>query len=223
MNMQLDEIAGDAGLVSAPMDRNARARELRADRQQRGECVRGCGQQAGADSDYCRYCEPKALSASAARMKSLRAERRVRGECAFCGKPKSPYRCAECRASDGRPLVGCSPGVNRASPARFHTEGMRHTVEPKWVAEADGRRRRRFRGKARRGAPSRLETDEWDLRAMETEISRARAELHAFYSEENQERPRIQRDSAKRSALGHLELLQRFVCELVARTRKGLR
>lgn len=58
---------------------------------------------------------------------------------------------------------------------------------------------------------------------METEISRARSELQAFYSDENQQLPRIQRDAAKRSALGHLELLQRFVTELVDRTRKGLR
>lgn len=189
------------------------------ERQANQQCTE-CGVAVGPDRQLCdRHlaAQNKAASASMAR---LRAGRRAAGECAEgCGRASKTYRCSVCRPTK----AGVNGGVNVRQHARFHTEGVRRPVERQWVTEVDGKRRQRFRGKARRGQPTRLETDEWDLRAIETEISRARADLQRFYSEENQALPRVQREAAKRSALGHLELVQRFADELVERTRKGLR
>lgn len=120
-------------------------------------------------------------------------------------------------------MVGVPREVYAAlSPTRRLPAGV-WSVDTHTESDGRTRSRNRFRGHGRRGGPKGYETDEWDLRLMETEISRARAELAAYWSDENQALPRIQRTAPRRSALGHLELMERTLDEIVERTRKALR
>lgn len=65
--------------------------------------------------------------------------------------------------------------------------------------------------------------DSWDLRTLATEHELLLADHEAYFGDDNQARPRIQRDAALRSALGHLELLLRTGLDLADRWRKWLK
>ena len=55
------------------------------------------------------------------------------------------------------------------------------------------------------------------------ELELALGDLHAYWSDANQALPKIRRSALQRSMLGHLELAQRYIDDLVERTNKGLR
>lgn len=191
-----------------------------------GECL-WCASAVAADSAYCNEHGPRVRQHKRDHIAKVRQQRRANGMCAACGATKSKaYRCSKClgvdNGVDNRKPQRPPFGVAYAPPARPRKGGV-WTVDTATEADGRTRSRNRFRGHGRRGGPKGFEVDDWDLRAMESEISRARAALSVYWSDENQELPRIQRIEPRREALGHLELVQRFVDELVERTRKAVK
>lgn len=154
-------------------------------------------------------------------MARLRAERRAAKLCAEgCGRTSGDrYRCETCAPSKRR-TAGVNPGVN---PRRFHTEGRNRKSSWSWRTEADGKRRKRGVGRGHRGQPTVLETEGFDMHGMAASLDRARAEHAAFWSEENQALPKVQRQALLVSALGQLELAMRSGEELVERWKKRLK
>jgi hypothetical protein len=200
------------GMSAAPA-RQSPAAALYAERKAASQCL-WCGIPAAPDSAYCLVHRDIVRRQQADRYKRIRAERRRNGMCGGCGARKSKtFWCSECRPKSD----GVNNGVVNPEP-----RVVRPSATKQLVVEADGWFRQRYKGRDK-GPPTRLETDEWDMRSIEAEISRARGDMLTYWSAENQAQPRIQREASKRSALGHLELAQRFLDDLVDRTGKGLK
>ncbi len=192
-----------------------------ANRKEAGQCTRCESDQLAPDSLMCADCQAYTAAASNSSHARLRADRRKRGVCIRCEAATDRYECLECLTAAGTaPIVTANQTANQTRAPAHHRAPPSPSV---WVVEKDGKRRLRYRGQGRRGAPSRLATDEWDLRAIEQEIKRARTDMIAYVSPEVRVLPSIQRAAVKQSALGHLELAQRFLDDLVERTAKGLR
>lgn len=199
------------------------------------ECL-WCAQPNNGDSAYCNEHEPRVRKHKRASAAAIRKERRLEQLCADgCGRRSGEkYRCEQCQAviytrrnrvdnhTAGSPTYPTYPaGKNQIAPPR-RPQGA-WTVVTSTDKDGRTRSRNRFRGHGRRGGPKGFEVDDWDLRAIESEVSRARAALMEFWGDENQARPQIQQREPRRAALGHLELMQRFIDEIVERTRKAVK
>lgn len=211
---------------SSPQPREGNRRATRYyDRKGQQQCVE-CGVAIGPDRQLCDRHLAAARKANAASMARSRATLRANGLCAEgCGRKSQRYRCATCRPTTARnPGVdgGVYGAVNR-NRTRSRSEGVNGKSSWSWRTETDGRRRKRGTGRGHRGAPTTQETDGFDLRTLTAELERAMVDYAAYWSNENQDLPKIQRSNALRSALGHLELLGRTTEELVERWRKRLR
>lgn len=203
-------------MTAAPA-RPSPAAVLYAERKAASECL-WCGIPAAPDSAYCCVHRDITRRQKAAHAKRVKDVRRTNGMCADCGRRKSKTRyCNECR-----PRRGVDNGVDKIElPARSNRK-PKTSAAVDLVPENDGYIRKRYRGRDK-GPPTRMETDEWDIRIIEAEMSHTRSDMIRYWSAENQAMPRIQRDASKRSALGHLELAQRVIDDLVERTAKGIR
>lgn len=191
------------------VSRDPGARDRYYKRKAAGLCTR-CGQPAADGAQLC----PTHLLDQVERRRRLRAARRDRRCCIDCNAPSETYRCPRCHTGDNT--------GDQHQPALLSSQRSRR-IEWRWVTEGDGRRRRRYGGRGRRGAPTSREVDAWDCRTLETELGLMSRDYGAYYSDENMALPRIQRDAALRSALGHLELFVRTALDLADRWRKRLK
>lgn len=246
-----DSADGSASAVSARKRRPSRAqrrrswrerkRELYARRKDSGKCTRCPSLDLAPDSLMCAGCLTYAKTQTKASTKRGRKARRKAGLCAHCGLVRSEtYECPGCRERLGRqePIQNVNRNVNlHHAPALAIGGSSRPTAPLEWVTEANGERHQRYRGQGRKGPPSKLQTLEWSLRAIEAEVSRARCDFATYYSDENGKLPKLQRDASRHAARGHLTLALRFAAEalgvdeetvaqiadLVERGGKGLR
>lgn len=222
--MFTEQTTVDADPEIAPMTEKTRA-EIDRDRYARkktdGECIK-CDQPAAPDSLWCAKHGTEAQVSARAGMKRIAAIRRAAGQCAKCGQPK-PH------TERGRKRLIPSVPIPAAVPTRWHTEGRRAQVEARTTRSfeksgdaSNWGNRSRYHGR-HRGHPSRQEEDSWDLRAADAEFQHAAASLAQFYSADVQALPRIQRDAVLAEAIGHMELAEWFLTELIERLRRRLR
>jgi hypothetical protein len=206
-------------------DRRAKERAEYERRKLAEECTR-CGVSVvGRGDQLCAECREYANSKTAASSKRLAADRRRKKQCARCGRPSPDrYECIPCLASRGKaPLRTHNQTLNQGAPISHGAIHASARTEVAWTVEGDGRRRRRGRGRGVRGHPSRADTDAFDMRIMRTELERAEVALVAYHQDENQDRPRIQKEGPLREVLGHLGLLRRQLDEFEERVTKRLR
>ena len=102
-----------------------------------------------------------------------------------------------------------------------HSEGIRRRPEPRWTTEYDGRRRRRYRGRGRKGQLTSAEHDDADLALAQRELAEARELLRVAYLQPKVDRyGAIVRSEAIATALGRAALAARLVDDVCMRRER---
>lgn len=187
-----------------------------------------CGRPAVPDRQMCAAHLDAARVATRKAMRQRRKDLHTAGLCTNgCGRPSTTWRCFVCavRAGETPASSPAETNVNEGVNAgRDRIDGASKSAEAGFrsVTEGDGRTRNRYVVR-KKGHPSRQDEDDWDIRAAEAEIDRAKVALASFYSPEVQALPRVQRDAALIDFVAHIELAQRFLAELKARAERRVR
>lgn len=173
-------------------------------------CMRaGCTSAKADGSAYCAHCEPEVKERRAANEEARRARFAAKGLCPYCRLPKQRNTMVQLAA---HPV---------ATPARWHTDGKRNVVRQ--VTEGDGRTRNRSSGRGKRGGMGNAANDELDAKLARAEFDRFEQAIAILHSPEVQALGRLERDSAARAALAHLDLHDRLVEQIRDRLTKKLR
>jgi hypothetical protein len=133
----------------------------------------------------------------------LRERRRAEGKCAACELKSETYLCAAHRISYNR----VPPEWSKAQSNAPDTDLWRK----------DGEGFKRYRGRAKRGAPGAQANDEQDLTSASDTLERGRAAIRFARSAEVLALPRIQRRGAMSEAVALLALAARFLDEVCDR------
>ena len=136
-------------------------------------------------------------------MSALRERRRADGKCAYCETKSVTYACPTHRIRGGQVPPQWSKPVSSSPDVDL------------WRKDGEGFKR--YRGRARRGAPGAAVNDEQDLSSAADTLERGRAAMRYARSPEVLALPRIQRRSALNEAVSLLALAARFLDEVVDR------
>lgn len=173
-----------------------------------GQCTR-CGAEARGDANLCVGCTDDARR----RQREMRQRRRAQGQCAYCGKRSKTRRCPRClrRERHEQPRVTAPQGGDNQA-----NHVLRTKVEHRLEADGYERTRVRYIGRGTRGAPSKEQLDQEQLR----NVRFARKELGALEARLQQalqtpkEMPVIQRVGVWTEVLGSLGFTARLLEEV---------
>jgi hypothetical protein len=190
------------------------AAERRADYQARkesGRCIERRCAEAAADGSL-RCARHDELHRHRQRMARRRQRRRLAaaGLCVACQRPSATYRCPACLVRQG--LARLRPTTSVNASVVDQGKGPKDT----WRLEP-GTNWKRYRGRARQGSPAAAVLDDQDLAQATRELARAKEALAYARSAEVQALGSIARREVLRAALGRLEIVQRWLGEVIAR------
>lgn len=179
-----------------------------------GWCTR-CPASVEREATHGQYCAEHSAEVAAIQSRNVgatRAARRARGECARgCLRKSKTWECRFCQALRGRLPASAQPKVRPDQ-----------TVDPvqgdDTRKEVDGYERERYHGKARRGAPSREQTDASDLLMAESSFARARSAL-TILARERPTMPQQQYKQEYAKAIALIALCKRTLEEVCDRAR----
>lgn len=187
------------------------AADRRADYQARKESGRCIERRCAADAaDGCLRCARHDATHRLRQRLARRQERRslaAAGRCIVCRQPSATYRHPACMVKQG---------LARPRPTTSVTVSVVDQGDGVWRMEP-GTNWKRYRGRARQGSPAAVVLDDQDLAQATRELARAKDALAYARSAEVRAMGSIQRREVMRAALGRLEIVQRWLGEVIAR------
>lgn len=169
----------------------------------------GCPSDAADDNTLCPTHRDEKRERDRESQNARRAERRAAGLCPRCGDVEtSDYMCPACRVRYGRTARARRGGdSNREGKSRDH------------LIEADGYQRQRYYGRAKKGAPSLDEQDEFERRIIRASIERYLKASDFLSSAAARELPKDERAAMRLEALSQLSLATRAADDVLDRHR----
>ncbi len=190
--------------VDQRADRNEHQRDVYQARKEAGLCTR-CGATAVDGGQYCEAHGGPMRDLKSRAIRAIRKRLRKAGRCRYCRRKSKTSRCTLCLAKEGGLPRSALPGNPRVDQTRTDT-----------VIEADGYARKRYVGRARRGAPSRAVEDASSKRHADKAWEQWQA-AHAIATDPSNSLSARDREQAAKIALEWLHRSVRHSAELLRR------